>query len=53
MTALARIRLVMYGGRERRREEFRTLAAAHGLVRDIVLDLTDQRRLLGFRLLDG
>lgn len=32
---------------------FRTLAAAYGLVLDIVPDLTDQRCLLEFRLLDG
>lgn len=42
--------LVLYGGRERRVDEFRTLAAAHGLVLDAVTDLTDQRCLLEFRL---
>ncbi len=41
--------LVLYGGRERRIEEFRTLAAAHGLVLDAVTELTDQRCLLEFR----
>jgi hypothetical protein len=41
--------LVLYGGRERRVDEFRTLAAAHGLVLDAVTDLTDQRCLLEFR----
>ncbi|WP_327093377.1 methyltransferase [Nocardia vinacea] len=42
--------LVMYGGRERRIDEFRTLAAPHGLILDTVTDLTDQRCLLEFRL---
>jgi SAM-dependent methyltransferase len=42
--------LAIFGGRERRVEEFRTLASAHGLVLDIVTDLTDQRCLLEFRL---
>jgi hypothetical protein len=42
--------LVMYGGRERRIDEFRTLAAARGLVLDTVTDLTDQRCLLEFQL---
>ncbi len=42
--------LVIFGGRERRVEEFRTLAAPHGLVLDTVTDLTDQRCLLEFRL---
>ncbi|MEU7141993.1 methyltransferase [Nocardia sp. NPDC046473] len=44
--------LVMYGGRERRIDEFRTLASPHGLVLDTVIDLTDQRCLLEFRLID-
>ncbi|WP_228540068.1 methyltransferase [Nocardia sp. XZ_19_385] len=42
--------LVIFGGRERRIDEFRTLAAPHGLVLDTVTDLTDQRCLLEFRL---
>ncbi|WP_236796841.1 acetylserotonin O-methyltransferase [Amycolatopsis sp. GM8] len=42
--------LVIFGGRERRIEEFRTLARAHGLALDAVTDLTDQRCLLEFRL---
>lgn len=41
--------LAIYGGRERRIDEFRTLAAPHGLVLDTVTDLTDQRCLLEFR----
>ena len=40
--------LVIFGGRERRVEEFRALGAAHDLVLDGVLDLTDQRCLLEF-----
>jgi len=40
--------LVIFGGRERRVEEFQALGAAHGLVLDTVLDLTDQRCLLEF-----
>jgi O-methyltransferase len=42
--------LVIYGGRERRIDEFHTLAAAHGLILDTVTTLTDQRRLLEFQL---
>jgi hypothetical protein len=42
--------LVIFGGRERRGGEFRTLAAVHGLVLDAVTDLTDERSLLEFRL---
>ncbi|MGP4016684.1 methyltransferase [Saccharopolyspora sp. 5N708] len=42
--------LVMFGGRERRIDEFRALASSHGLVLDTVTDLTDQRCLLEFRL---
>ena len=42
--------LVIYGGRERRIDEFRTLAVSHGLVLDTVTDLTDQRCLLEFQL---
>lgn len=41
--------LVIFGGRERRIDEFRTLGSAHGLVLDTVIDLTDQRCLLEFR----
>ncbi len=41
--------LVMYGGRERRVDEFRTLAAPQGRILDTVLELTDQRCLLVFR----
>jgi hypothetical protein len=41
--------LVIFGGRERRVEEFRTLASAHGLVLDTVTDLTG-RCLLEFRM---
>ena len=44
--------LVMYGGRERRLEEFRTLTAPHRLTLDTVVDLTDQRCLLEFRPTD-
>ena len=44
--------LVMYGGRERRVEEFRTLMAPHRLTLDTVVDLTDQRCLLEFRPTD-
>lgn len=44
--------LVMYGGRERRLEEFRTLTASHRLTMDTVVDLTDQRCLLEFRPTD-
>ena len=42
--------LVIYGGRERRIDELRTLAASHGLLLDTVTDLTDQRCLLEFQL---
>lgn len=42
--------LVIFGGRERRVEDFRALGAPHGLVLDGVTDLTDQRCLLEFRL---
>jgi 2,7-dihydroxy-5-methyl-1-naphthoate 7-O-methyltransferase len=41
--------LVIFGGRERRLDEFHALAAAHGLVLDAVADLTDQRCLVEFR----
>lgn len=42
--------LVIFGGRERRIDEFRALASVHGLALDTVIDLTDQRCLLEFRL---
>lgn len=45
--------LVIYGGRERRTDEFRTLAAPHGLALDTVITLTDQRCLLEFELAAG
>ncbi|GAB2985883.1 methyltransferase [Saccharothrix stipae] len=41
--------LAIFGGRERRVEEFRELAAPHGLVLDAVTELTEQRSLLEFR----
>lgn len=47
------VMLVHYGGRERRVEEFRALAAPHGLVLDTVTTLTDQRCLLEFRSATG
>ena len=40
--------LVIFGGRERRIDEFRALAAPHGLTLDTVTELTDQRCLLEF-----
>ncbi|MEV6098772.1 methyltransferase [Nocardia sp. NPDC051981] len=42
--------LVMYGGRERRVDEFRALCMPHGLALDAITDLTDQRCLLEFRV---
>jgi hypothetical protein len=45
--------LVIFGGRERRIEEFRALTSAHGLVLDTVTDLTDERCLLEFHLTAG
>ncbi|MCE7000834.1 methyltransferase [Saccharothrix sp. S26] len=42
--------LVIFGGRERRLEEFRALGAAHGLVLDSVTELTDHRCVLDFRI---
>ena len=45
--------LVIFGGRERRIDEFRALSSSHGLVLDMVIDLTDQRCLLEFRLAAG
>lgn len=50
MTEMDLAMLVIYGGRERRIDEFRTLAAAHDLTLDTVTDLTDHRCLLEFRL---
>jgi hypothetical protein len=44
------VMLVFYGGRERRIDEFRALAAPHQLVLDTVTTLTDQRCLLELRL---
>ncbi|WIX80708.1 methyltransferase [Amycolatopsis carbonis] len=41
--------LTIFGGRERRLDEFRTLASAHGLTLDTVTDLTSQRCLLELR----
>jgi hypothetical protein len=40
--------LVIFGGRERRVDEFRALAAPHGLNLATVTDLTDERCLLEF-----
>ncbi|MEU4765114.1 methyltransferase [Actinosynnema sp. NPDC023794] len=45
--------LVIFGGRERRLDEFRALGSPHGLVLDTVTDLTDHRCLLEFRLTAG
>ncbi|WP_410576886.1 methyltransferase [Amycolatopsis sp. lyj-108] len=42
------VMLVLYGGRERRLDELRELAAAHGLVFDSLSTLTEQRSLLEF-----
>jgi 2,7-dihydroxy-5-methyl-1-naphthoate 7-O-methyltransferase len=41
--------LVIFGGRERQVDEYRTLASTHGLILDTVTGLTDQRCLLEFR----
>ncbi|GAB1511402.1 methyltransferase [Actinophytocola sp. KF-1] len=41
--------LAIFGGRERRVEEFRDLAAPHGLVLEHVTDISDGRCLLDFR----
>ncbi|SDM68377.1 O-methyltransferase [Allokutzneria albata] len=48
-TEMDLVMLALYGGRERRVDEFRALGAAHGLVLDTVTTLTDQRCLLEFR----
>jgi hypothetical protein len=42
--------LVIFGGRERRVDEFRALASTHGLALDAVVDVSDERCLLQFRL---
>lgn len=42
--------LAIFGGRERRVEEFRALGEPHRMALDKVIDLTDQRCLLEFRL---
>ncbi|MFC9252230.1 methyltransferase [Amycolatopsis thailandensis] len=46
------VMLVLYGGRERRLEELRELAVAHGLVFDSVTTLTEERSLLEFQVQD-
>ncbi|MEV7555620.1 methyltransferase [Amycolatopsis sp. NPDC089917] len=46
------VMLVLYGGRERRLDELRELAAPHGLVFDSVTTLTGERSLLEFRIQD-
>ncbi|MFE3546850.1 methyltransferase [Nocardia sp. NPDC059177] len=50
MTEMDLAMLVIFGGRERRIEEFRALADPHGLVLDDVVDLAGQRCLLEFRV---
>jgi predicted O-methyltransferase YrrM len=52
-TEMDLVMLAHYGGRERRTEEFRTLAASHGLTLDTVTILTDERCLLDFGPADG
>lgn len=47
-TASALAMLTIFGGRERRLDELRSLASAHGLRLDAVTDLTSQRCLLEF-----
>ena len=42
--------LVIFGGRERRLDEFRSLASPHGLALDTVTKLTGERCLLEFQL---
>jgi O-methyltransferase len=42
--------LVIFGGRERRVDEFIALGSAHGLELESVVDLSDQRCLLEFRV---
>ncbi|GAB3713940.1 methyltransferase [Amycolatopsis oliviviridis] len=46
------VMLVLYGGRERRLDELRELAAAHGLVFDSLTTLTGERSLLEFHRQD-
>lgn len=48
-TEMDLVMLVHHGGRERRADEFRTLAAAHGLVLEKAIALTGRRGLLEFR----
>ncbi|HEY3470530.1 MAG TPA: methyltransferase [Amycolatopsis sp.] len=48
-TAIDLAMLVIFGGRERRVEEFRALAEPHGLVLDAVVDLAADRCVLEFR----
>jgi len=47
------VMLALYGGRERRLDEFRALAEPHRLVLDSVVALSDERCLLDFRLAAG
>ncbi|MBB4685016.1 methyltransferase [Amycolatopsis jiangsuensis] len=49
-TAMDLAMLTIFGSRERRVDEFRSLASAHHLVLDTLTDLSDQRCLLEFRL---
>ncbi|WP_370948101.1 methyltransferase [Amycolatopsis sp. cg5] len=42
--------LAIFGGRERRLDEFHALASAHGLALETAVVLTEQRNLLEFRL---
>ncbi|WP_370933926.1 methyltransferase [Amycolatopsis sp. cg13] len=49
-TEMDLVMLVHFGGRERRVEEFRTLADSAGLVLESAAPLTDQRGLLTFRV---
>ena len=48
-TEIDLVMLTLYGGRERRVDEFRTLAAAHGLLLDAVTTVSGGRSLLEFR----
>lgn len=49
-TEMDLVMLALYAGRERRVEEFRTMAAEHGLTLDSVTTLTPHRALLEFHL---
>jgi hypothetical protein len=49
-TEIDLVMLTLYGGRERRVDEFRALAAPHGLVLDGVTTVSAGRSLLEFRL---